>query len=295
MQRILVATDFSPHADRALNHALELAKLFGAELEIFSSAYVPPQALAAVALGMAPGLIDDARKEVRQKVDTLAGHLRARDVRATGATSSEEPSTAICARAKEIRADLIALGTRGHTGLAHVVMGSVAERVARLAPCAVLSAHAESPAPAPYRRVLVPTDFSPDSDAAVAWAKQVVTRTSGKLVLVHAYDLTQLALTGSPLTAGAVASAGIEKALADSARAKLAELAQSLRGVDVETHISASRPDPAIHEAAERTHADLIVMGTRGRSGLAHVLLGSTAERVIRRAQLPVVTVKAAG
>jgi nucleotide-binding universal stress UspA family protein len=287
MQRVLVATDFSPHADRALAHALELVKLFGAELEVFTSAYVPPQALAAMALGMAPGLVDDARREAVQRVEALAGTLRARGVRASSSTSTEEPSTAICARAKELGTDLVALGTRGHTGLAHVVFGSIAERVARTAPCAVLTAHADSPAPAAQRCVLVPTDFSPDSEAALAWARSLVSRTGGKLVLLHAYDLPQLALTGSGL-----AAAGIEKALADSAREKLAELRQTLNGVEVETHVSAARPDPAILDAVERLHADLIVLGTRGRTGLAHVVLGSTAERVIRRAHVPVITCK---
>lgn len=288
MKRILLATDFSPHADRALAHALELAKLFGADLELFSSAYVPPQALAAMALGMAPSLVDDARRETSQRIETLAATLRTRGVHATSSTSTEEPSTAICARAAELGADLVALGTRGHTGLAHVVLGSVAERVARLVPCAVLTAHADSPAPAAYRCVLVPTDFSVDSDAAVAFARDLVTRTGGKLVLIHAYDLPQLVLTGS-----ALAAASVEKALADAARQRLAELRQSLAGVEVETFVSAARPDPAIFDCAERVHADLIVLGTRGRTGLAHVLLGSTAERVIRRAQVPVVTVKA--
>jgi len=288
VKRILVATDFSPHADRALAHALELAKLFGAELELFTSAYVPPQALAAMSLGMAPGLVDDARRETTQRIESLAGTLRARGVRATSSTSSEEPSGAICTRAQQISADLVALGTRGHTGLAHVVFGSVAERVAQLAKCAVLTAHAESPGPSAYRCVLVPTDFSPDSDAALAWARGLVARTGGKIVLLHAYDLPQIALTGS-----ALAAATVEKALADSSRQRMAELRETLRDVDVETHVSAARPDPAIFDTAERVHADAIAMGTRGRTGLSHVFLGSTAERVIRRARMPVITVKA--
>jgi nucleotide-binding universal stress UspA family protein len=288
MKRILVATDFSPHADRALAHALELAKSFSAELELFSSAYIPPSALAAISLGMAPGLIGDARRETEQKVETLAGTLRARGFRAASSTSTDEPSAAIAARAAELGSDLIALGTRGHTGLAHVVLGSVAERVAQLARAAVLTAHADSPPPAPYRSVLVPTDFSPDSEAAVAWARALVARTGGRLVLLHAYDLPQVALTGSGL-----AAASVEKTLADYARQKLGELRESLRGTDVETVVSAARPDPAIFETAERARADAIVIGTRGRTGLAHVLLGSTAERVIRRAHVPVITVKA--
>jgi nucleotide-binding universal stress UspA family protein len=289
VKRILVATDFSPHADRALAHALELAKLFGAELELFTSAYVPPQALAALALGMSPGLVDDARSEAAQKLGALAGTLRARDFRTGSSFSTDEPSVAICARAAELGVDLVVLGTRGHTGLAHVVFGSVAERVARLATAPVLTAHSDSPAPAPYRCVLVPTDFSPDADAALAWARALVARTGGKLVLLHAYDLASLASAS-----GALAAASVEKALAESGRQKLAELRATLGAGNVETVLSAARPDPAILETAERAGADLIAIGTRGRTGLAHVVLGSTAERVIRRAHAPVVTVKGA-
>jgi nucleotide-binding universal stress UspA family protein len=289
MKRILVATDFSPHADRALAHALELAKLFSAELELFSSAYIPASALAAVSLGMAPGLIGDARRETEQKIETLAGTLRARGFRVTSSTSTDEPSEAIASRAAELGADLVAVGTRGHTGLAHVVLGSVAERVAQLARAAVLTAHADSPPPVAYRSVLVPSDFSPDSEAAVAWARALVARTGGRLVLLHAYDLPQIALTSSGL-----AAASVEKALADAARQRIGELRESLRGTEVETMVSAARPDPAILEAIERTRADAVVLGTRGRTGLAHVLLGSTAERVIRRAPVPVIAVKAA-
>src|SRR5258706_535486 len=138
MQRVLAATDFSPHAERALAHALELVKLFGAELEVFTSAYVPAQALAAMALGMAPGLVDEARREAVQRVETLAATLRARGVRASSSSSTEEPSSAICARAAELGTDLVALGTRGHTALAHLAFGSIPERVPPTAPPAAL-------------------------------------------------------------------------------------------------------------------------------------------------------------
>jgi nucleotide-binding universal stress UspA family protein len=289
MKKILVATDFSSHAERALAHALELAKLFSAELELFSSAYVSPATLAAVSLGMAPELIGGLRRETEQKIETLAGTLRARGFRASSSTSTDEPSAAIAARAAALGADLVAVGTRGHTGLAHVLLGSVAERVAQTAQAAVLTAHADSPAPAPYRSVLVPTDFSADSDAAVAWARVLVARTGGRLVLLHAYDLPSIAVTGS-----GYAVASVEKALAEAARQRIGELRESLRGTEVETVVSAARPEPAIFEAVDRAHADAVVMGTRGRTGLAHVLLGSTAERVIRRSHVPVITVKAA-
>ena len=287
MNKVLVASDFSPHAASAQRHAIALVKLFGGSLELFTSAYIPPQALAAMATGMAPGLIQEARDQARRQVEAAAAELRDTGVAVTTSISTDEPSSAICARAAEINADLIAAGTRGHTGLAHVVFGSVAERVARLAKCSVLTAHADTPAPSGYRRVLVPTDFSPDSERALAVARQLVAKTGGKLVVLHSYDLPAL-LTGG----AALAQASLEKALQDAGRDKLAALKATLGGVDVETVLEQGRPDMAVLETADRIKAELIIMGTRGRTGLAHVVLGSTAERVIRRAHPAVIAVK---
>jgi nucleotide-binding universal stress UspA family protein len=287
MNTFLVATDFSPHAQRALDHGLALAKLFGAKIELFTSAYIPPQALAAMATGMSPTWIQDARDQAQTQLQTLAAKLASQGVALTTSASTDEPSTAICARADEIQADLVVVGTRGHTGLAHVIFGSVAERVARLSHSPVLAAHADTPLPDQYRRVLVPTDFSDDADLALAWARRLVEKTGGKLILVHSYDIPAITSSGA-----ALAIATIEQSLEKTSRERIEALRQSLTGLDVETVVSHGRPDASILETAESAKADLIVMGTRGRTGLAHVVLGSTAERVLRRAHAPVVTVK---
>jgi len=287
VKKILVATDFSTHADRALEHALALARLFESTVELFTSAYIPPQALAAMATGMSPTWIQEARDQAHEQLETLAAKLRSQGVRVSCSASTDEPSSAICARADEIRADLIAIGTRGHTGIAHVVFGSIAERVARLAHSSVLTAHDDSPKPGGYRRVLVPTDFSPDADLALAWARVIVEKTGGKLIVQHSYDMPALMTGGA-----ALARASIQKSLETSAHERLEALRATLSGCDVETSVSHGRPDAAILEAAESAKADLIVMGTRGRTGLAHIVMGSTAERVLRRSHVPVVTLK---
>jgi nucleotide-binding universal stress UspA family protein len=287
VKKFLVATDFSKHADRALAHACALAKIFGASIELFTSAYIPPNVLAAMATGMSPSWIQEARDQATRQLETLAAKLRAEAVVVSSSLSTDEPSNAICARADEIGADLIATGTRGQTGIAHVVFGSVAERVARLAHSPVLTAHGDSPTPDSYRRVLVPSDFSPDADLALAWARVLVEKTGGVLIVQHSCDVPALLSSSAEL-----ARASIQKSIESFAREQLATIRQSLSGCDVETIVSHGRPDSAILEAANSASADLIVMGTRGRTGLAHVLMGSTAERVLRRSHLPVVTLK---
>ena len=108
MTKYLVATDFSPHAERALEHACALASLFGAEIELFSSAYIPPHLLAAMATGMSPTWIQEARDQATKQLEALQTSLRARGVKTSIHLSTDEPSSAICARAEEIGAALVA-------------------------------------------------------------------------------------------------------------------------------------------------------------------------------------------
>ena len=142
-------------------------------------------------------------------------------------------------------------------------------------------------------RILVPTDFSPASDAALAYARELARQFGATLNLVHVFD--------DPFTSGAFVGDGtvtmpldlresLERAAQDQLAARHAEHAGSLPGssADLLTGSGARR----IVEHAEETKADLIVMGTHGRGGLGHLLLGSIAEKVVRTSRCPVLTVR---
>ena len=164
-----------------------------------------------------------------------------------------------------------------------MVLGSVAERVARLAPCPVLTVHAEVPAPRPLRKLLVPTDFSPHAGRALQLARELV-EPGGELVLAHA--IPPVMAPGEP-----------EMPLPDPrseawARAEFAKLAPQLGGSDGSARPALRRARHRRARGRGRAPGRSIAMGTRGRTGLAHVLLGSVAERVIRRASLPVITAR---
>lgn len=283
VQRILVATDFSPHADRALEWASALAVRFSAELELLSSVFALPLATGTPGYAIPSDYLRGAREAADRRLNELATGLEQRGLRARYTILHEDPSSGICARAKEVGAGLIALGTRGRSGLAHVLLGSVAERVARLAPCPVLTVHAEVLAPRPLRKLLVPMDFSPAAERALRLARELV-EPGGVLVLAHA--IPPVMAPGEP-----------ETPLADPrseawAREEFAKLAPELGGTVAELDLRFGAPDTAVLAAAAAHQVDLIAMGTRGRTGLAHVLLGSVAERVIRRSPLPVITAR---
>ena len=142
-----------------------------------------------------------------------------------------------------------------------------------------------------FPTVLVPMDFSPPAqgalEAAASFCEQGV---AGHLVLVHGnYIPVELAEFGDEI--GALTTRISERA-SDMLSGQLTGLLD--RGISAEYQALRGPPSEVIVEAARSNRADLIVMGTHGHSGLAHLALGSVAERVVRMAPCPVLTVKRA-
>ena len=131
---ILVATDFSEGSDEAIQRAIALAKLWGAALELFHV--------------IEPGVEDpfgghiygsDHQSGVDRMLVRLVAKVEASGVACTAKIVDGNAATAITDRARTIGAEIIVVGTHGRTGLTHIVMGSVAERVVRRATCPVLT------------------------------------------------------------------------------------------------------------------------------------------------------------
>ncbi|HEB88885.1 MAG TPA: universal stress protein [Deltaproteobacteria bacterium] len=142
IKTILVATDFSEPAARAIETAVEFAKKFNAKLIVLHAYKVEiPMASPMVAGGyvLPDGFFEQLGQHARTRVEETASEIRTRGVDAVGIAVEQSPALAIVDEAKEQNADLIIMGTRGLTGIKHVALGSVAERVVRTAPCAVLT------------------------------------------------------------------------------------------------------------------------------------------------------------
>src|SRR5262245_10995962 len=141
IRKILVPVDFSEHSQRALDEAVSLAKHFGAELTLFHCYPIPIPALASAPYGTVTpeGYVDAVRSAALQRINQWRDKASAQGVRAEGRIGAGAPASEIAALAEEIGADLIVIGTRGLTGLEHVLLGSVAERTIRIAPCPVLT------------------------------------------------------------------------------------------------------------------------------------------------------------
>jgi nucleotide-binding universal stress UspA family protein len=142
-----------------------------------------------------------------------------------------------------------------------------------------------SPTAVAVERILVATDFSDAADGALDYAIGLARVFGAKITIVHAYEPPPIFPDGS-----FVAAADTSLAVADGAESALTSCAERHRapGVRIDTVLTRDDPVRAIIDAATRARADLIVLGTHGRRGLAHVLLGSIAEKVIRAATQPV-------
>lgn len=294
IEKILLATDFSDCAALAQDHALLWASLFKAQVEILHVLEFQP--------GMDPELpvnrlyLDQLRKDTERCLAQLRERLALAGAAGESRHVTGIPSLRIAQEAAERGADLIVLGTHGRTGLAHVLLGSTAERVIASAPCPVLTvrmpqgqrrppATAANPA---IRRLLVPVDFSDYSLEALEYAASLAKPLGAALTLLH---VVEPASYGLDFTLAFGKSAHVTKSQAE---ARLAWLSAPLaaQGLAVDQSVQGGAPAELILDWTSKQACDLIVMGTRGRRGLSHLSTGSVAEAVLRLAPCPVLTVK---
>lgn len=142
------------------------------------------------------------------------------------------------------------------------------------------------------KRILVPVDFSADSLEALAYARQLAARCGADLLLLHVAEPVYLA---EPNVAAADLTTLLD-AQQRTADAQLSRISADLRkeGRRVRTLVECGVPAQVIVETADNTGTDLIILATHGRTGLSHMLIGSVAERVVRMARCPVLTVRRA-
>jgi nucleotide-binding universal stress UspA family protein len=289
LHTILAATDFSAPADVALAWAKAIAHAHGAKVELVHALDLP--LVAAETVAPPAEFLDAIEAAAKRRLQETVNRVFAEGCQVEARLTFGQPSSVILDLARELAPDLIVLGTRGLTGLRHLLLGSTTERVVQHAECPVLSVHPDNRHPeGTIRTILAPTDFSADADLAIAAAQRLLAcAPDARLILLHVYNLPieYTAYGPIPLSLSYFDDAGAK------AQARLEEKAAELNrtGLVVEAVVRDGYPPEVIASEAERQGADLIALGTRGRSGLGHLLLGSIAERVVQTAGRPVLTV----
>jgi nucleotide-binding universal stress UspA family protein len=287
---ILVALDFSEHSDAALDRAIALAKTSGATLHLLHAYEVPLGSIPIYDIQVPQSMLDAVRDASARRMEKARARAEAAGVACQVHLTASPPTPAIVDTARALHADLIVMGTRGLSGFQHVLLGSNAERTVRLAPCPVLTLKPDTAAKAKFARILAPVDFSKQGEAALALAIELAREHGGEVHLLHAYDIP----AGVAMGYGGAIPQSVWDGIEAGARASLDKLAEPLKsaGVRFKTHLSIGPGTDAILETAKAEKVDVIVMGTHGRRGFHHLLLGSVAERTLRLATCPVLTIR---
>jgi len=143
LQKIVCPVDFSNCAQQALNYAVELTQQFRGELSIVHAyedpaAYVAPMPMSGY-VGPGADLLLELRKQLEMRLEQCKANVEKTGVKVRGELLEGTPYRVVLDWAKEWGADLIVMGTHGHTGLTHALLGSVTERVVRMSTCPVLT------------------------------------------------------------------------------------------------------------------------------------------------------------
>lgn len=292
IRRVLFPTDFSVGAKRAFPLAAHLADWHDAELHVLN------------VTGRHRHDYEEQKEKFPLSLDLLTGWLGRPSASVSGTNwpdlealpitqkqvESAEPAEQIVTYAEDEEIDLIATGTHGRRGVDRMLFGSVTEEVVRNAACPVLTIRTEieETPDQEVRRILVPVDFSDASEAAVEHATELAQTYDAQIDLLHvveevtypsAYGVDPVYLPPQEIIPR------VEKSLGEIAR-------DGIGHEDVGISATVGYAPFTILDHINSNDIDLVVIATHGRTGFDRMLLGSVAERVIRRSPVPVFVVK---
>lgn len=295
IKHILCPVDFSDYSSHSLAHATALARWYGATLTVLHVwPLTPPpppyDELASAALLMLP----EQRQASLTRLQALVDALGTPRVEANALLEEGSPAQVIVDVARRTRADLLVLGTHGRSGFDRLVLGSVTEKILHKSPCPVLTVPRTIDGPAlqrvTYARILCALDDARADNAAFTFAQSLARESTAELVLVHVVE---------PFPEPTLAEVGLSEAAREtdllsqqwkSALGALAAPAQAAAS-PTRARVVSGKPGSEILRVAADEHADLIVLGVRGRGAVDLWVFGSTASRVVRHASCPVLTV----
>jgi len=293
--RVLIATDFSPHAEDAVKIVKRLALPSGSTVRLLH-AIEPFADVATLNPAAITAVTDAAVAQIERELDRAAVTLRApgRDVETV--TVLGRVADAIVEEAESSKADLIVVGSRGRHALKSALLGSVSAEVVDRAPCPVIIARGST-----LRKVILAED---GSETAAAGARFLAGSTALSDLEVRVVSVVDApfpsVLNGSDAAIGTYAAIQAYYDSLPALREATAKIAQERAGTLVAAGLNATSEvregnvaDKLIAAAAE-AHADCIVIGSHGRTGLTRMFLGSVARAVLFNAPCSVLIVPAA-
>jgi len=284
-EKILCPVDFFPASLRAFEYALKLAENYEARIHvlhvvapIIPAAYGSPISIADIA--------NEMETQARRQLEKLNARGQKKGVAVDSDVHVGDIDTEIRRAITAKKADLVVMGTHGRRGFERWVMGSVTERLMRICPVPLLAiAAAKRPTAAPpaIKRIVVTTDFSEGTADALEYAFSIAQECQANIVLVHVID------------DAATAEVNVKRleSLFAQIRKKLEDLVpdEARTWCDVETIVESGTPYRVIQNILKSQKPGLLVMNVHGKNMVDRALIGSTAERVVRGADCPVLLI----
>lgn len=298
VRQILCASDLSAASEPGWLMAQRLGRLFGAEVLLLNvippvpipmEGYFPPRVYRELLTG--------AHEDAEASLEALVADGTAPALKVRRRVVEGSPAARIVDVAAEEAVDLVVVGTHGRSGLDRVFLGSVADRVVRTAKCPVLTVRAQSAGTSPTTglgRILYATDFSPAARAAWPWVLALASASGAAVDLLNVaaqpipdHHLSPEMLAQMARLLKEQAQTEAERFLQDAERTWPGSLPRERVTVLIGHGVVGEQ----VARWAQQRHAELIVMGTHGWSGLLRWMLGSVAQHVIQSAPCPVLTV----
>ena len=286
---VLVAVDLTPAMDRILSRASLLPLADDARVTLL---HVIPGSLVGVEQRKAAR---DAEKTLADEVRHLRGRLR-KDIRIASLVTVGAAAKEIARAAAAAKAELIVMGRGGGRALRDAFLGSTAERVVRQAQKPVLVARL--PARAPYRRPALALDLDEAAAEVVRLMVRVLPAPRPQVEVIHAFQIPYQGMIYPSLSEDEADERKDE--LRAAAGRELAELLlKTLSKANVpprdrpflRTHVQFGPPRLVVEKAIKKAGTDLLLLGTHGHSGLAHLFLGTVAGELLRAAACDVLVV----
>jgi nucleotide-binding universal stress UspA family protein len=290
IRHVLCPVDFSDASSRALDHAAAIARWYNARLTLLTVFTISS------VMDVPARTLDDAeRARLTRALQRLSARVPGTVTTTIEVAEASEAHEAILARAKEMHADLLVMGTHGRSGFRRLAMGSVTERVLRDPPCPVLVVppHASMQAPegaVQFRHIVCAVDFSTGSLAALSFALSIAQEAEAELLVLNVIEVPP------ELTEPGVPPIDVDAIRANAEAERLRKLralipTDARKFCTVETAVAEAASDHAILQACDARKAELAVLGINHHSALDRLVFGSTAARVTRAAPCPVLLV----
>lgn len=283
---IIAGVDLSVPSEQALERAAALAQLNGAALVMVHAQAddAPIENVDNAMLEQIGEVSAAVRAEEAKRLAERQQQLQSRGISVELVHRVGPPGEVVTDVARERSAQLIVVGTHGHTGIQRFLLGSVATSVLRNAPCDVLVCRGTT-GPSAFHRPLVATDFSASAARALRNAA-LLTAPGASLEVVHAWQLPAGSWGATLLGQARFPWSTVRDAVLSGvkAQAEKLELENQDLGHPLQVDLIQGPPASVITHAAERGAHDLIAIGTHGHRGFRRLLLGSVAESVIRHA-----------